>query len=108
MAQSAKNAKKASAFITVEFKKNEKRSENLLIYNTIFRLIQTWRMGWDSVTDIFLLKNSATPPRAVALRLSHPPHSRNDEPLECRSDILAVHCGWGGIRTHGPFYRTAV
>lgn len=31
-------------------------------------------VGGDSVTDNFLLEISATPPRAVALRLSNPSH----------------------------------
>lgn len=40
------------------------------------------RRGRDSVTDIFLLKNSATPARLVSLRLSHPFLSRNDNLLK--------------------------
>ena len=61
----------------------------------------SWRREWDSVTSPRLLARLSTPPRAVALRLSHLLFSRIDAPLGLHSAVLADHCGESGIRTHG-------
>ena len=53
----------------------------------------------ESVTGLGLLASPATPPRAVALRLSHPHPPRNDALLRLHLAVLVDHCGRWRNRT---------